>query len=475
MTFTSKPFVCGADAARDARSVRGVRGHAVSVIERTLASRAPVVGELAAAAAGLDERDQALLRELVYGTLRWLKRLDHVLVLASGRSLEQIQPNLLPILQVAAYQLLFLDRVPAHAIVHEAVAEAQRRSHKGAAGFVNAVLRRLAAQPDLGAWPVAVETLVERLAVETSHPEILVRRWLAQFGEAATRELLDANNRQKPVHLLAFCAKGGRERLAEALRAEGVETEPSLLSPLGLVVRSGAPLRTAAFERGDFYIQDEVAQLAALLPDPRAGERVLDVAAAPGGKGLALVAAEPGVRLVAADLSLPRLAALVENHRRLGSGATLVAAAAEQPPFIAAFDRVVVDYPCSGTGTLRKHPELKWRWSASELDRLARQATLLLAGAATAVAPGGLLVGISCSLEPEENEAAGEAFLAWRPEFRRGMSRGEVVPQALAARTGEGVWRWLPSGDHDGFTVQVFERRARFPVRIPKERRGALY
>ena len=456
MTFASKPFVRGADAAPGARTVRSV---AVSVVERTLASRAPVDAELVAAASGFDERDQALLREIVYGTLRWLKRLDQVLGVASGRTFEQIQANLLPILRVAAYQLLFLDRVPAHAIVHEAVEEAQRRSHKGAAGFVNAVLRRLAAQSDLAAWPVAASDLVQRLAVETSHPEILVRRWLAQFGEWATRHLLDTNNRQKPMHLLAFSGKGGRGTLAEALRAEGVEVELSALSPLGLVVRSGAPLRTAAFERGDFYVQDEVAQLAALLPKPRAGERILDVAAAPGGKGFALLAAEPSVRLVAADLSLPRLAALVENHRRIGSGAGFVAASAERPPFTAAFDRVVVDYPCTGTGTLRKHPELKWRWSESELERLAQQALRLLAGAAAAVAPGGLLVAISCSLEPEENEAVGEKLLALRSDFHRTSAAGRVPEAAAPAKSGEGIWRFMPGADHDGFTVQVFEHR----------------
>ncbi len=448
-------------AARAARSVRGVRSHAVSIVERALVSRAPVDSELAALAAEFDERDQALLRELVLGTLRWLKRLDQVVVAVSGRTFEQIQPALLPVLRVAAYQLLFLDRVPAHAIVSEAVDEAQRRSHKGAGGFVNAVLRRIAAKPELAAWPVPAldpSDPVARLAIETSHPEILVRRWLAQFGEPVTRALLDANNRQKPMHLLAFRAKGGREVLAEALRAEGIETEPSELSSVGLVVRSGNVLRSAAFARGEFYIQDEVAQLAALLPQPRPGERVLDVAAAPGGKGLALLAVEPTVALCAADLSLPRLSALAGNHRRLGSGARLVAAAAERSPFTGAFDRVVVDYPCTGTGTLRKHPELKWRWSESELERLAAQAVRLLAGAAVAVSPGGMLVAISCSLEPEENEAVGEQFLALVAGFRRSSGAGRIPAAAAPARSGVGLWRWLPSGDHDGFTVQLFER-----------------
>lgn len=440
------------------RGVRGVRSQAVSIVERTLVSRAPVDAELAALASSFDERDQALLREIVFGTLRWLKRLDHVVVAASGRTFEQIQPALLPVLRVATYQLLFLDRVPAHAIVSEAVDEALRRSHKGAAGFVNAVLRRVAARPDRAAWPIATTDAVERLAVESSHPEVLVRRWLAQYGEPATRALLEANNRQKPMHLLAFLAKGGREVLAAHLLAEGVATEPSRLSELGLIVRSGNALRTATFARGEFYIQDEVAQLVANLPVPRPGERVLDVAASPGGKGLAILATEPSIRLVAADVALPRLAALAENHHRLHTHASLVASDAERTPFTGVFDRVVVDYPCTGTGTLRKHPELKWRWSDSELERLSAQAQRLLAGAAAAVKQGGNLVAISCSLEPEENEAVGEGFLASAPGFRRAAVSGRVPTAAAAARSGDGIWRFLPSADHDGFTVQVFER-----------------
>ncbi|MEO7795048.1 MAG: transcription antitermination factor NusB [Thermoanaerobaculia bacterium] len=463
MSPEGKPLAAqgsGAPANGGARSTRGVRSQAVSIVERALVSRAPVDAELAALGTAFDERDQALLREIVFGTLRWLKRLDQVLVAASGRTFEQIQPALLPVLRVAAYQLLFLDRVPAHAIVSEAVDEALRRSHKGAGGFVNAVLRRVAAKPDPAAWPVTAEDPVELLAIETSHPEALVRRWLTQYGEPVTRTLLAANNRQKPMHLLAFKEKGGRDLLAANLLAEGVETEPSRLSRQGLVVRSGNPLRTAVFARGDFYIQDEVAQLAANLPEPRPGEKVLDVAAAPGGKGLALLATEPTLRLIAADVALPRLAALSANHRRLGISSGIVAAAAELTPFTGAFDRVIVDYPCTGTGTLRKHPELKWRWSESELDRLAAQALGLLAGAAVAVAPGGFLVAISCSLEPEENESIGEEFLRLDSGFRRADSLTRIPEVAHAARSARGVWRWLPSGDHDGFTVQLFERRS---------------
>jgi 16S rRNA (cytosine967-C5)-methyltransferase len=458
---SKRPVASGrfARASSGRAGQESVRTAAVWIVERTLASRSPVDTFLAGAAEGFDDRDRGLLRELVLGTLRWLKRLDHVLVEASGRRLEQIQADLLAVLRVAVYQLLFLDRVPAHAIVSEAVDQAHRRSHRAAASFVNAVLRRIAREPALAAWPVRIDSTVERLAVETSHPELLVRRWLERFGEATLAELLAANNRPKPIHLLAFRGKGGRELLAESLIDEGIEVEPSAVSPVGLVAREGSPLRTAAFRRGLFYVQDEAAQLVSLVPRPRAGELVLDAAAAPGGKGLALLAAEPAVRLVSSDVAPARLATLAENHRRIGGAARIVASSAALPPFVDRFDRVIVDYPCTGTGTLRKHPELKWRFGLAELGRLADQAVELLVGASSAVAPRGRLVAISCSLETEENEEVGRRFLAQRPEFARESIDAPAIAQLAVHPSAEGLLRILPGGDHDGFTMQLFERR----------------
>lgn len=435
-----------------------VRAVAAWVVERTLASMAPVDAFLEGALARLDERDKGLLRELVLGTLRWLRRLDHVLETASERKLGAIDPELLGILRVAVYQLLFLTRVPAHAVVSEAVEQAHGRSHRGGASFVNAVLRRIARSPALDAWPVAESDPIVRLAVETSHPDLLVRRWLPRFGERATRALLAANNRPKPLHLLAFRDRGGRELAAEALIEAGLEIEPSALAPLGLTVREGLPWATAPFLAGDLYAQDEASQVAALVPPPVAGERVLDVAAAPGGKSFSLLACEPAVRVVAADRALGRLAVLEENLRRLRRRFPLLCADARRPPCGERFDRVVVDLPCSGTGTLRKSPELKWRLSEAEIGRLAALGRELLAGAAAAVAPGGRLVAMTCSIEPEENEQVVAAFLAGRPEFAR-EPLAPLLPPALAKFvSGEGLWRMLPGGGHDGFTVQVLRR-----------------
>jgi 16S rRNA (cytosine967-C5)-methyltransferase len=437
-----------------------VRAAAAWVLERTLAATSPVDVFLEGALQRFDERDQALLRELVLGSLRWLRKIDQVLAAASNRRLADIDPELHGPLRVAVYQLLFLDRVPPYAAVDEAVEQAQQRTHRGGASFVNAVLRRVARDPDPGSWPVKDDDPVRRLAIETSHPDFLVGRWLDRFGRARARRLLEVNNLPKPMQLLAFRDRGGRELLAEQLIDDGVEVEPTRLSPLGLTVRQGNPLASAAFRAGDFYVQDEASQMAALLPPPRPGERTLDAAAAPGGKTFALVAAEPSVRPWLVDVAPARVGLLRQNLRRLRRAIPLVAADSNRPPFGASFDRVVLDLPCSGTGTLRKNPEIKWRLSESEIERLAAQGAGLLAGCAPLVAPGGLLVAITCSLEAEENEELGHTFLDTHPEFRPRPLDGELDPELAAGVEGPGRWRTLTGGDHDGFTVQVFSRSA---------------
>ncbi len=440
------------------RGTTGVRGAAAWVLERTLAARAPVDLHLDGAQASFDERDRALLREIVLGCLRWLRRLDAVLTRASHRPFAEVDPRLVPLLRVAAYQLLFLERVPAHAVVNEAVEQAAQQTHRGGASFVNAVLRRIARDPRLSAWPVEEADPVRRLAVEKSHPDFLVARWVARFGMARVAELLDANNRPKPLQLLAFRARGGRELLAEALIDEGLEVEASTLSALGLSVLAGNPLATVAFARGDFYIQDEASQVAALLPPPVPGERILDAAAAPGGKTLALRAWENTARVVAADISLARIQTLRANLRRLDLDLPLLVGDAAAPALGAVFDRVILDLPCTGTGTLRKNPELKWRISEPEIGRLSGLALRLLDASAPLVRVGGLLVVITCSLEPEENDEVVAGFLSGGAGFAL-LDLTEQVPTPLERYvSGLGKWQILPGGDHDGFTVHVLRR-----------------
>lgn len=447
-----------AAAKRVQTSQDSVRATAAWVLERTLASLAPVDAFLDPALERFDPRDQRLLVELVLGTLRWLRRLDAVVTQASDRGMDRIDPALRAPLRIAVYQILFLDRVPGHAAVNEAVDQARRLTHRGGASFVNAVLRRIARSPRLEDWPVREGDPVRRLAVEMSHPDFLVERWVERFGPDVARSVLQANNRPKPRHLLAFRDRGGRELLAERLIDAGLEVEPSSLSPMGLVVRSGDPLATDAYRRGDLYVQDEASQAAAWIPPPEPGERVLDAAAAPGGKAFALVAREPEVRPVLADVDPGRLPRLRENLRRLGRSLPVVLADARRPPWGGTFDRVVLDLPCTGTGTLRKHPELKWRIGEDEIGRLSRQALAMLEGAAPAVGEMGCLVSITCSLEAEENEDVVAEFLRRTPGFEPMELEGLLAPPLDRTIRAPGFCRILPQGDHDGFSIHVLRK-----------------
>lgn len=445
-----------ADAPRTAHAK--VRESAAFVLERTLESRAPASTFLDGALERCDPRDHGLLRELVLGTLRWLRFIDHALASASGRPFARIQRSLLAPLRIGVYQLFFLDRVPAHAAVNEAVDQAASRTHAGGASFVNGVLRRIARSPRRDAWPVEEDDRAARLGVLHSHPDLLVERWLRMYGERRTIAILAANNRPKPMHLLAFRDRGGRAPLAEQLIDDDVGVEPSVLAPHCLTVQWGNPLYSEAYRRGAFYVQDEASQLAAIVPPPAPGERVLDIAAAPGGKTFALLAEQPDAFCVASDVALGRLQTMRRNAARLALAPLLCAADGAALPFGDRFDRVVVDLPCSGTGTLRKHPELKWRISAAEIERLAEQALSLVRGAADCVRPGGLLVVVTCSIEPEENEDVVAAFLESRSDFGPRDLSADLRRPAADHVEAPGLWRLLPGEGHDGFTVQVLRR-----------------
>ena len=435
-----------------------VRAIACTVLENTLSSRVPVDPVLSSHESVLEERDRRLLYQLVFGVLRWLRRLDFIITEASSRGMEEIDAALHWPLRVGVYQLVFLDRIPAHAAVSESVNLARQRTHGGGAGFVNAVLRRVAAAPALEDWPVRVEDPIQRVGIETSHPDFLVEEWIRQYGKRQTELLATANNRAKPIHILSFADRGGRQALAADLTEEGLLPEPSALSPLGLIVRGGNPLETSSFRRGDFYIQDEASQAAALVPPPLDGETVFDAAASPGGKSLALLATGRDVKVTCADLGLSRLEPLMENLRRLDRDIPVVVMDAREHAIDGYFQRVIVDLPCSGTGTLRKHPELKWRVSQGELERLSAASSALLAGVAQLVEPGGILSAITCSMEDSENEVVADRFLERHREFSRVNLEARLEPPMVELVEGPGLWRILTGGDHDGFTVQVFCR-----------------
>ena len=397
-------------------------------------------------------RDLRLLRELLAGAVRWLAFLDSVIARAAERSTERIDRRSLNHLRVGVYQLLFLDRVPARAAVHEAVNLAKKGSGSGAGRFVNAVLRAVARKPDLQDWHLDTGDRITDLAINTSHPELIVRSWLNQFGDAAV-EHLHVNN--QPKRSLGV-SSSDRDGVMARLRDQGAEVERSKISPIGLCVRGAAPQVVAA---AGGYIQDEASQAAALVPPPGPGERVFDAAASPGGKLLALRAVEPKSEILAADLRLDRFPRLLANLDRLSLGArvrVLVADALAPALDLAAFDRVVFDAPCTGSGTLRKNPELKWRIDDAEIDRLCRLQLAGLLALAPLVRPGGRLCYITCSMEQEENGDVVGMFLDRYPDWRlEQLSLPSILEPHL---TGPGRWQIAPGGDHDGATTHVLQR-----------------
>ena len=437
--------------------LREPRAAALWIFERCVSSRQTADSLRSRLAGRFDERDAAFLHRLTTDLLRWSRRLDDVIEQAGGRPIAAIDPRLLGPLRLGAVQLLLLGRVPAHAAVSTSVDLAGERSRAGAR-FVNALLRKIAAADGLRSFPVRLRDPIERLAVEHSHGRFLVGRWVERFGEARARRILEANNRDRPASLLAVRGVEAVEGVVRRLAEAGVEAHPSTVSPIGLLVDRGKPLATSCYRQGEIYPQDEASQCAALIPPPRPGEVVLDAAASPGGKTLSLLAWQASAEVVAADHDLSRLGRLLANRHRVGATFRVVASDARQPAMAARFDRVIADLPCSGSGTLRKHPELKWRIDAGEIGRLARQAAMMLDGLAPLVRSGGYLVIATCSLELEENEAQVMRLLDRHPEFELVPLEAKLVPAMEAAIEGPGRWRLYPEADHDGFTVHLLKR-----------------
>lgn len=409
------------------------RRAALDVLLSVDSGRADLPAALAAERLRLrDERDRALLSELSLGTLRWRGEIDHVIAALSTRALDRLDPSVLNILRLALYQLLHLDRVPTAAVVDDAVNQARRAGKTSAAGFVNAVLRAASRTrnalplPPRPATPVTLDgtsrlEALDYLSTSLSHPRWLAERWLDRWGFENVEAWLRFNNSEAALTIRTNTLRVSRDELAARLAARDVTTRPSAWSPDGLVTTSGNPLRTDLADAGLFVVQDEASQLVPLLAAAAPGDRILDACAAPGGKTVALATAAQGeASVVAADVRPRRLDLL---RRTLAQTrvphVAIVRADVERPlPFGPVFDVVLLDAPCSGLGTLRRDPEIRWRRRADHLPPLADAQLRMLRHASAVVRPGGRLVYATCSSEPEENEDVVAAFLAGSDRFR---------------------------------------------------------
>ncbi|HEX8188375.1 MAG TPA: 16S rRNA (cytosine(967)-C(5))-methyltransferase RsmB [Pyrinomonadaceae bacterium] len=428
-------------------------------VEEEGAFAAPLLANLPE---GLSPEDRGLAYELTLGVLRRQLWLDRAVEHLSGRKSGKLDAAVRLALRLGLFQLRFLARVPAHAAVNESVQLAHASGFRSAAPFVNAVLRRAAREPDFDP-AAAVGDPLERIAVETSHPPHLIRRWAAAFGVEEAAGFARANNDSAPAAFRVNTLKADPEALVEKLGAEGLSIVPSRVAPGGWRVEggagAGAALRSLAAE-GLVYMQDEASQLVAHVLGAAPGERVLDACAAPGSKTTHVAAlAEGRALVVAGDLHGHRLRVVGETCARLGAaGVTLVALNAEAAlPFAAeTFDRALVDAPCTGTGTLRHNPEIRWRLSPESFRELPAVQGRILSEAASCLRRGGRLVYSTCSVEREENEEVVAAFLRSHPDFKQ--VGAAPAPARLLLPDGS-ARTWPQRDDVDGFYVAAMERR----------------
>ena len=450
----------GGRGPKHERSVSAARRAAFEILRRVEEDGAFAAPLLASVTAELRADDRALCYELVLGVLRWQLWLDKVLEHYAGRDADALDAPVRRALRLGLYQLRFLTRIPARAAVNESVNLAHAAHLRSAASFINAVLRRATREPQFD--PAArIDDKIERLAVETSHPVWLVARWIESFGLDAAAEFAHANNKSAPVAFRLNLRRAQGADVFGRLGAAGVKLQRSRVAPDAWRVEGSAGLlllRELASE-GFLYMQDEASQLVAHIVGACAGERVLDVCAAPGSK-TTHIAALAGDRalVVAGDLYEHRLRVVEEQAARLNlQGIRAVALDAERElPFAAGkFDRVLVDAPCTGTGTLRHNPEIRWRIRPDDIGELAAKQQLILSNSAAMVRRGGRLIYSTCSVEPEENEGVVAEFLRANQDFRQVAAS----PAADVLLTATGAARtWPHRNDTDGFFVAAFER-----------------
>lgn len=400
-----------------------------------------------------DPRDKALAADIVQGTLRWQRALDAVVELVARKGRVPTDHRVLTVLRLSLYQILHLDRVPASAVVDDAVDLARLAGRGQSAGFVNACLRSVLRQRPrlaLPARPADVssgDAALAYLGITHSHPNWLVARWLDRHGFEAAEAWVTFNNQPPPLTLRANALCTDREALQTWLAERGVVTHPTRYAPLGLIVDTVEDLRVLHDATDRFALQDEASQSVALLVGAQPGDRVLDLCAAPGGKTTAMAGdmQDRGV-LVACDVRERRVRLLRSAVAASGAHAVRVLQVDRDGPlpFGPIFERVLVDAPCSGLGTLRRDPDIKWRRTESDLARFAAAQRQLLQRAADVVAPGGRLVYATCSSEPEENEAVVESFLAQHDEFRLDPSLEALPAQTAALVDARGFLQTLP-------------------------------
>jgi 16S rRNA (cytosine967-C5)-methyltransferase len=407
----------------------------------------------------LTSLDRAFLTELTYGVLRWRGRLDWLIRHFSKVPFEKIELEILNILRLGLYQILFLSKTPFSAAVNESVELAKSIRGKGGAGFVNGILRSILREKEQIPYPDFSENPVLHISVVESHPLWLVRRWVEEVGLEETMKICTINNQISALTLRTNTLKINRKDLIEKLREKELKPFPCSFSEEGIFLKDPPPTSGLPFLKAGFYIiQDEASQLVTSILDPKPGERILDACAAPGGKTLHIAQRmENGGEIYALDLTKRKLNRIEEMCQRLGIKIvkTMKGDAANALPILREmkFDRVLADVPCSGFGTLRRNPDLKWRRGEEDIGRLAELQSSILRNLARYVKEGGILVYSTCTVFHEENEDVVEKFLDEHPEFRLDQIN-EALPEKCQSFIKNGYLKTFPPKEAmDGFFV----------------------
>jgi 16S rRNA (cytosine967-C5)-methyltransferase len=407
--------------------------------------------------------DRGLFAELVFGVLRRQGTLDYVLTGLLTQPLLKLEPQVLIFLRLGLYQLMYLDRIPESAAVNESV-NLVKQSLPRASGLVNAVLRNYLRNKASVVFPDPVAAPAASIAARHSHPAWLVKLWFSQLGEAETEHLAEASSQQPPLTLRANTLKTTRDELLQMFAANGILVSACRFSPHGFQVEGrhhipGLP----GFREGLFYVQDEASQLAGILLAPQPGERILDACAAPGGKAthLAQLMGNQG-ELLAMDVSQSKLALIKDSATRLGISIinTRAADLLQSGAFPAdAFDRILLDAPCSGLGVIRRNPEAKWRLTSEDISRLAAVQKSMLKNAIRMLKPGGTLLYSTCSTTAEENEDVVADFLSRRPDCVL-ENLNDRFPEYGELFTDGGIFRaWPHRHGMDGFCATLIRKK----------------
>jgi 16S rRNA (cytosine967-C5)-methyltransferase len=410
--------------------------------------------------AELDNADHRLATEIVMGVLRWRSALDELISAHASQGIAKLDKEVLTVLRMGTYQLQFLERVPARAAVHESVELIKRARKRSAATFVNAVLRKIQQLPKSAHdSKINQSENVLELSTVSAHPAWLVKRWTEQFGFNSAQAICGYDQRVPQTAIRVT-----DDAVLRALKVEGIELAPGQLLNSARRVRSGDITKSQTFRSASVAIQDEASQLVALLVGT--GNRILDCCAAPGGKTRVLAERNPEAKILAMELH-PHRAKLLRKMAA-HSNVEVVVANATQISSSQRFDRILVDVPCSGTGTLARNPEIKWRLTPADLSHLQSRQRAILSSAMQQLAPGGKLVYSTCSLEPEENAQVVEHGLSASPGFRlvdcgqeleRLKSENELLWPDTASLLHGPYLRTVP-GIHpcDGFFAAVLTR-----------------